>query len=103
MNENKKSGFELTLDNGIGLLIGGILLRFLTGLALFLVPAGLVIMGIIQIMRGYSKEGVPNIALGVIIGLLAGLIEGAAHIISFVLIGFGIIAIVGSLFQKRKR
>lgn len=103
--ENKtKKGFEITIDNGIGLIIGGILLQFLTGVLLFIVPVGFGILGIIQIVRGHTKEGVPNIAIAIIIAILGGLFKKIiAQIIGSILIFAGIIILIIAIIKRRRR
>ena len=91
-NKNtRKKGFKLTIDNGIGLIICGLLLHFLFCFALWLVPICLLVLGISQIMRGHSKEGVPTIAIAgavFIVGKFAG------HLIRHVIVALVIIGII---------
>lgn len=100
--KEKINSFEITIENGIGLIIAGILLQILGGFTLFIVPIALGAFGVFQIVKGHSKEGIPNLAIAVIIALLSGFAKGLIKIAGGILIGGGIIILILAIIGRKK-
>ncbi len=103
MEEEKKFKFNITIDNGIGLIIAGILFPILIQFGIWIVPIALGVFGLFQIVRGLVKEGVPNIGIAALIWILGHFFKGIINWIGVALVAIGVIVLIIAIIQKRKR
>jgi hypothetical protein len=103
MDNKKENKFEITIENGIGLIIVGILLQILGGIALFIIPALLIVFGVFQIVKGQANEGIPNIIIAGIIILISQIAKGIINWVGGAIIVIGVVVLIIALIQKNKK
>ncbi len=103
MNEEKGFKFDITIDNGIGLIIAGILIPLLAKVALWIVPILLVVFGIVQIVRGHAQEGVPNMIIAGIIWLVSRFARWLISWLGGITIVIGVVVLIIAIIQRNKK
>jgi hypothetical protein len=103
MKEETKGFFDITIDNGIALILAGILVPFLVKIAIWIVPVALIVFGIFQIVRGYANEGIPNIGIAALIWVLGHFFRNFINWIGGVVIVIGIVVLIVAIVQRKKR
>jgi hypothetical protein len=103
MNKEKGFKFDITIDNGIGLIIAGILIPLLAKVALWIVPILLVVFGVVQIVRGHAQEGVPNIIIAGIIWLVSRLARWLISWLGGITIVIGVVVLIIAIIQRNKK